>query len=113
MYSTFAQASANNPATLREAIVKMNLHFTFLKDKASDININPLKSCIMNDQHHSRMLLNPVIAGAIIINNKNELEPITMPTSMIKPFKEYDTAALWGSSLLNAAFVAIDSNELI
>jgi hypothetical protein len=59
------------------------------------------------------MLQNPVIAGAIIINEKIELEPLTMPTSMIEPNAEFDTAALWGNNLQSARFVAIDSNDLI
>jgi hypothetical protein len=36
-----------------------------------------------------------------------------MPTSMIEPNAEFDTAALWGDNLQCASFVAIDSNELI
>jgi hypothetical protein len=61
------------------------------------------------------MLLNPVIASAIIINDKTELELITMPTPRIEPKEEFDTVmALWGeNSLQSASFVVINSNKLI
>jgi hypothetical protein len=80
MQMSFASNINNDLAAQREATGKMNLWFTFAKLKASDINIDPLKSWISNYKHCSNMLLNPVIAGAIISNDKSELEPITMPT---------------------------------
>jgi hypothetical protein len=55
----------------------------------------------------------PVIAGAIIINDKIELEPLTMPTPMIEPNADFNTAALWGNNRQCATFVVIDSNRLI
>jgi hypothetical protein len=103
----------NDPAAQHDAFRKMNPRFTFTQLKATDVNINPLKSWIANHTHRSKLLHNLVIAGAIIINDQMEFEPISMPTPMIEPKEEFDTAALWGKSLQSACFVAIDLNKLI
>jgi hypothetical protein len=50
--------------------------------------------------------------GVVIINDKNELEPVSIPTSMIEPDRAFDTTAIWGTSLSGATFIAIDSSEL-
>jgi hypothetical protein len=73
----------NDPAAQRDAFRKMNPRFTFAQLKATDMNIDPLKSWIANHKHRSKLLHNPVIAGAIIINDQMEFEPISMPTPMI------------------------------
>jgi hypothetical protein len=90
----------------------MNLRFTFSKHKAAHLNIDPINAWITNIKHRSNLLLNPIIAGVLIINDKDEFEPVLMPTSMTEPDKAFDMASIWGNSLSGAAFVAVDSSEL-
>jgi hypothetical protein len=57
--------------------------------------------------------LNPIIAGVLIINDKDEFKLVSMPTLMMEPDKAFDTAAIWGNNLSGTAFVTINSFELM
>jgi hypothetical protein len=107
-----ANASTNDPAAQRALRDAMNLRFTHTKQKAAHLNIDPISAWITNTKHRLHLLLTPILAGVVIINDKDELEPISMPTSMINPDGAFDTAAIWGNSLSSATFVAVDTSEL-